>query len=184
MTSSSPSVSAGGLAIGRGALRQLHQSLLSRTPEHAIAILQETGYAAGPGVYEAFSDWLPEHAGVSRPEDLDATSFNEVVADFFRSYGWGTLTVTALGRAIAVDSADWAEAEPGSAQTPMCFFSAGMLADFFGRISGESVAVMEVECRCRNDARCRFLLANPEVLQQVYELMTQGRSYEEALSGS
>ena len=40
---------------------------------------------------------------------------------------------------------------------------------------------MEVECRSRNDARCRFLTAVPERLQRVYEALTQGKSYEEAL---
>jgi hypothetical protein len=63
----------------------------------------------------------------------------------------------------------------------MCFFSTGMLADFLGRLSGEPVAVMEVECRSRSDARCRFLSATTETLQRVYEQMTQGKTYEEAL---
>ncbi len=64
----------------------------------------------------------------------------------------------------------------------MCFFSSGMLADFFGRLSGEPVAVMEVECRSRNDERCRFLSASPDTLNEVYERMTQGTGYEQALS--
>jgi hypothetical protein len=42
---------------------------------------------------------------------------------------------------------------------------------------------MEVECRCRGDARCRFLAAAPDVLQRVYEGMTEGRTYEDVLSG-
>jgi hypothetical protein len=63
----------------------------------------------------------------------------------------------------------------------MCFFSSGMLADFLGRLSGEPVSVMEVECRSRNDARCRFLSASPDTLNTVYEQMTQGTGYEQAL---
>src|SRR5207249_8624650 len=62
------------------------------------------------------------------------------------------------------------------------FFSSGMLADFFGRLSGEPVAVMEVECRSRNDERCRFLSASPDTLNVVYEQMKEGRGYEEARS--
>ena len=63
----------------------------------------------------------------------------------------------------------------------MCFFTAGMLSDFLGRLSGEPVAVMEVECRSRSDARCRFLSASPDTLNAVYEQMTQGTGYEQAL---
>jgi len=55
------------------------------------------------------------------------------------------------------------------------------LAEFFGRLSGEPVAVMEVECRSRNDERCRFLSASPDTLNEVYEQMKEGRGYEEAL---
>jgi hypothetical protein len=57
-----------------------------------------------------------------------------------------------------------------------------MLADFLGRLSDETIAVMEVECRSKGDARCRFLSATPDVLEKVYNEMTQGRSYEEALA--
>src|ERR1051325_10619270 len=100
----------------------------------------------------------------------------------FPARGGGAVTVAPMGNAaLVVDSVDWAEADPGSAQTPMCFFSSGMLADFLGRLSGEPVAVMEVECRSRNDGRCRFLSASPDTLNAVYAQMTEGRDYAEVL---
>ena len=182
--SASSSTDIEGLTIGRAALRQLHSSLLRDATEHAVNILQDAGFAAGAGVFQAFCAWLPDHAGVTRPEDLDATQLGDVLTDFFQSSGWGALTVGPVGgAALALDSTTWAEAEPGTAQTPMCFFSAGMLADFLGRLSGEPVAVMEVECRSKNDERCRFLSASPATLNAVYEEMGQGKSYEEALGG-
>lgn len=167
---------------GPGTLRQLHASLAAHAPDQVVTVLQEVGYAAGAGTYRAFADWLPERAGVARPEELDAALLGDVLSEFFGRAGWGTLTMSPVGgSALAVDSPDWAEAEPGTAETPMCFFSAGMLADFLGRLSDQPVAVMEVECRSRGDGRCRFLSATPEVLEQVYEQMTQGRTYAEAL---
>ncbi|OLC07534.1 MAG: hypothetical protein AUH41_10240 [Gemmatimonadetes bacterium 13_1_40CM_66_11] len=171
------------LAIGRGTLRQLHASLASHAPEQTIAILQEAGYAAGEASYRAFAAWLNERAGVDSPANLDAELLTETLSEFFASGGWGTVTMTPVGTgALALDSSDWAEAEPGTAQTPMCFFSAGMLADFLGRISDNTVAVMEVECRSKGDGRCRFLSAPPELLEKVYNEMTAGRSYEDALT--
>jgi predicted hydrocarbon binding protein len=171
------------LAFGRGALAALHQSLQSRAPEAAVTILQETGFASGEGVHAAFCAWLPTGAGVDTPDQLDGEQLSDTLSMFFEAHGWGHVTMTPLpGGALAVDSEDWAEAEPGTAESPMCFFSAGMLADFLGRLSGETVAVMEVECRSKGDSRCRFLSAMPETLQRVYEAMTEGRSYEEALS--
>lgn len=182
--SPSPSPSPSDLAIGRGTLRQLHASLASHAPEQAITVLQEAGYAAGEAIYRAFAAWLSDRAGVESPANLDADLLTEMLSEFFTSGRWGTVTMSPVGTgALAIDSSDWAEAEPGTAQTPMCFFSAGMLADFLGRISDDTVAVMEVECRSKGDARCRFLSAPPELLERVYNEMTAGRTYEEALSG-
>jgi predicted hydrocarbon binding protein len=172
------------LAIGRGTLRQLHASLANHAPEQAVAVLQEAGYAAGEAIYRIFGTWLAERAGVDSPGNLDSDLLTEMLSDFFSSGGWGTVTMSPVGTgALAIDSSDWAEAEPGSAQMPMCFFSAGMLADFLGRISDDTVAVMEVECRSKGDGRCRFLSAPPAVLEKVYNDMTAGRTYAEALGG-
>ena len=168
--------------MGSNGLRALHASLASHAPEQALTVLQEAGYGAGADLYEAFVAWLPRATGFAKPEDIGAAQFSAVVSRFFEHAGWGDLSVTSIGGGtLALDSAAWAEAEAGTAEQPMCFYSAGMLADFFGRLSGEPVAVMEVECRSRNDVRCRFLTAVPERLQQVYEGLTQGKSYEEAL---
>jgi len=181
---SAPATPTDGLTIGRGALRQLHQSLLRDAADRAIPILQEAGFAAGPGVYQAFSAWVEAQTGIADAAELDAGRLNHTLSGFFQSVGWGSVTVAPIGgKALTIDSNDWAEAEPGSAETPMCFFSAGMLADFLGRLSGEQVAVMEVECRSKGDERCRFLSATPETLNAVYEQLTQGRTYAEALGG-
>lgn len=158
-----------------GILRQLHASLATHAPDQVVTILQEAGYAAGEGLYRAF-------AASSNPAELDAEMLGETLSEFFRAGGWGSVAITPVGTgALALDSGDWAEAEPGTSPTPMCFFSAGMLADFLGRLSDETIAVMEVECRSRGDERCRFLSATPQVLDKVYNEMTQGRSYADAL---
>ena len=156
-------------------VRQLHASLATHAPDQMVTILQEAGYAAGEGLYRTFT-------AANNPSDLDAELLGPTLSEFFTSGGWGSVTMSPVGTgALALDSGDWAEAEPGTAQAPMCFFSAGMLADFLGRLSEETVAVMEVECRSKGDERCRFLSATPEVLDRVYQEMTEGRTYEEAL---
>src|SRR2546430_9259608 len=136
-----PTAASDGVTIGRGALRQLHHSLLRDAAAQAVAILQEVGFAAGEGVYQSFCAWLPVQTGVSRPDELDAGELSEVLSAFFQSHGWGTVTVAPLGAAaLALDTADWVEAEPGSAETPTCFFSAGVLSDFLGPVSGAAAA--------------------------------------------
>jgi predicted hydrocarbon binding protein len=176
-----PTPTTDSLTIGRGTLRQLHQSLLRDAPDHAIDILQDAGFAAGEGIYHAFGAWLSSQVTTTTPQELDAARLNEMLSGFFQASGWGSITIMPLGPALAIDSTDWAEAEPGSADAPMCYFSSGMLADLITRLSEEPVAVMEVECRCKGDARCRFLSASPDTLNAVYERMAGGGGYEEAL---
>ena len=110
----------------------------------------------------------------------------EALAEFFAELGWGELTAQALGPAVlALDSTEWAEAlDEGRGEFPSCHLTCGLLADFFGRLSDGLVAVMEVECRSRGDARCRFLAGAPETLSAVYDRMAQGSSYTDALGVS
>src|SRR5437867_604956 len=80
----SSKAAADGLTIGRRALHQLHTTLLRDAPDAAYAILQETGFAAGEGLYQAFCAWLPGETGVTRPDELDAGRLTDVLSAFFR----------------------------------------------------------------------------------------------------
>jgi peroxiredoxin len=83
---------------------------------------------------------------------------------------------------LTLDSWNWAESDPASAmQFPGCYLSAGLLADFFGRVAGAQLAVMEVECRSMGSERCRFLLGSSETMQHIYDGMSQGVHYDAAL---
>jgi len=172
----------GVLGMGRQGLHALRHAL-STPPADPAAFLQETGYNAGDELYSLFMRWLPPYAGVQDPSELDATVLGQVLSEFFQSLGWGSVTVERLGGAgLTVDSADWAESEPGTnATAPSCFFTSGLLSNVLGRLAGAQVAVMEVECRSCNDARCRFLAGAPETLQAVFDSMTTGKDYRQAL---
>jgi len=148
--------------------------------------LQEAGYAAGEATFRAFSTWLPHTAGVEQPSDLAAPRLAEILSQFFVSLGWGAVQITAIGQAaVAVDASAWAEASPeAQLQYPSCFFTAGLLADFLGRLAEAPLAVMEVECRSKGDARCRWLVGAPETLSALYEHMTQGADYLTVLGAS
>jgi len=148
--------------------------------------LQEAGYAAGEATFRAFAAWLPQAAGVDHPAELAAPRLAEVLSQFFVTLGWGAVQVTSLGEAaVAVDAPAWAEAAPeAQLQYPSCFFTAGLLADFMGRLAEASLAVMEVECRSKGDARCRWLVGAPETLSSLYEHMTQGADYLTVLGGT
>jgi predicted hydrocarbon binding protein len=147
--------------------------------------LQEAGYAAGEGIYRAFTAWLPGAAGVGDPREIAAPRLAEVLSRFFTALGWGTLEVTHLGEvAFAVDSLNWPEAQPEAGLPyPSCSLTAGLLADFMSRMADAGLAVMEVECRSRGDERCRWLVGSPENLTRLYEMMAQGADYRTVLGG-
>ena len=174
-----------GLRLGRRVIHQLRASLERDAGLQAATHLQEAGFAGGEELYNIFVGWLKARRGVDQPADLDMQYMGEVLSEFFNDQGWGKLSVMPLGAAVlALDSTDWAEAlDQPQGDFPSCHLSCGLLADFLGRMSMGLVAVMEVECRSRGDARCRFLAGAPETLSILYDRMAQGTGYVEALAG-
>lgn len=172
-----------GLRLGRRVIHQLRASLERDTGLQAASYLQEAGFAGGEELFREFGDWLVATRGVEHAGDLDVQFLSEVLSRFFSEQGWGELTASPLGPAVlALDSVEWAEASDESrGEFPSCHLTCGLLADFFGRLSEGMVAVMEVECRSRGDARCRFLAGAPETLSALYDRMAQGSGYADAL---
>ena len=173
----------GHAAVPRASIGALRTALLRDLGPGAAAYLQEAGYAGGEALYDAFRAWLADaHAGAA-PEDLDLDTFRARVGAFFAAAGWGALEVSAVQDAVAaLDADDWAESDAGAGLDHTgCHLSTGMFADFFGRLAGAPLAVLEVECRSAGASRCRFLVGSAEVMQHVYDAMSAGQGYEEAL---
>lgn len=168
------------VALSHESLLALRSALFRDYGGAAAGALQEAGYAGGPAVYAAFQAWLRAR-GESAAEELPASRFPELATAFFRDAGWGSLSIASVGSVAAADSDDWSESDPDHPlDFPGCYYTAGVFAHFFGELAGETVGVMEVECRSAGASRCRFLLAPPDALQQVYDRMVAGASYEEA----
>ncbi len=164
-------------------LRSLRTSLERVLGDSAPQVLQEAGFASGGDVYDAFASWLSDKAKLDNPQDLDAELLGEMLSGFFHETGWGALTVERMGTALAVDSEDWAEADPESGlPIASCSVSTGILAALFGKLAGGAVAVMEVECRSKGDRSCRFLVGSNGVLNTVFEAITKGEDYQRVLT--
>jgi hypothetical protein len=172
--------------LSRRSIQHLRQALERDAGGQAAAWLQEAGFAGGEALYLAYVEWLADRYAVSRPAALDVRHLGETVSAFVREFGWGPVQVAPLTPAvIALDSADWWEAEPGAgAAYPSCYLSSGLLAEFLTRVSETPLGVMEVECRSRGDRLCRFLAGAPETLQILYERMAEGSEYSSALGVS
>ena len=169
------------VALPRQSLAALRSALMRDLGGGYATYLQEAGYAGGDAIFASFREWLASRGG-----DANAVGFDEfkgLAAEFFRDAGWGWLEVGNLNDVvITLDSLDWAEADPSlNVGFPACYYSMGLLADFFGRLAGSTLACYEVECRSNGAARCRFLLGSAEVIGQVYQRMTEGRTYLEAV---
>ena len=172
------------VALTRESLLALRAALFRDVGPNAATALQEAGYAGGPALYDAFSRWVAAR-GFGSPENLPAVEFGAYATEFLHELGWGSIEIGSLGDAATIDAAEWAEADPAyPLDFPGCYYSAGMFADFFGRLAGEGVAVMEVECRSMGASRCRWLVGTAETMQHVYDEMGRGVAYDEALTAS
>ena len=171
------------VGLTRNALIALRSVLFRDAGANAASYLQEAGYAGGNAMHEAFGRWCAAR-GLTEPENLSAPDFGARVAEFFAELGWGALDVSTLHDSVlALDSSDWAESDPASAmQFPGCYLSAGLLADFLGRVAEAPLVAMEVECRSMGSERCRFLVGSAETMQYVYDAMAQGVTYDQSLA--
>ncbi|MHB1313729.1 MAG: V4R domain-containing protein [Gemmatimonadaceae bacterium] len=169
------------VALPRQSLAALRSALMRDLGGGYATYLQEAGYAGGDAIFATFQEWLAGRGGSA--DSVGFAEFQGLATEFFRDAGWGTLEVGNLNDVvITLDSTDWAEADPQlNIGFPACYYSMGLLADFFGRLAGSTLACYEVECRSNGAARCRFLLGSAEVIGQVYQRMTEGRTYLEAV---
>ena len=185
MTDSIQLGGSGMLALTRDTLAALRGALFRDLGGDAAGYLQEAGYAGGATLFAAFGAWTAAR-GYGAPESIAAADFTRLATQFFSDLGWGSVSLGALsGTVAALDSADWGEADPAAAmEFPGCHLTTGMFADFFGRLAGTPMAVMEVECRSMGAPRCRFLVGSADSLQQVYDDMSRGVPYEDAAAAA
>lgn len=169
--------------VGKRALHHMRTVLERETGPQAALLLREIGFATGAALWDAFEHYVREHYHVETPRGLDSTYLAEALSGFFIEAGWGTVSMSEMGsNVLALDMHEWAECESRGTEYPSCHFSSGMLADFFTRLGGSQAAVMEVECASRGESRCRFLVGSPDMLTYVYERMTAGMNYAQALA--
>ncbi|MEZ4586001.1 MAG: V4R domain-containing protein [Gemmatimonadales bacterium] len=158
------------LTVGRATINQLRQVLERAFPPRRLSWFGSVVLGRRRWPTTALPDWCSTRYGVESPQGLDSRYLSEALGGFFRDDGWGTASTEIVAPGIlAFDTPDWFEAEPRDADYPCCHFSAGMLSDFFTRLSGQAAAVLEVECRATGQARCRYLVGSPEMLTWVYE---------------
>jgi predicted hydrocarbon binding protein len=170
-------------AMPRASLTTLRASLVRDLGDGFAGVLQEAGFAGGEAVLTAMRGWCAAN-GLGAPETLAYSQFQQAAVRFFAETGWGAVSLEPLGdAAVAFDSPDWAEADPAAAMPyPSCYYTAGMIADLFGRVADGQIGCLEVECRSAGAARCRFLLASPDVIAHVYQRLTEGVGYQDALT--
>jgi predicted hydrocarbon binding protein len=162
------------LAIPVASLAALRHALTKEVgPDAAARALSAAGHAAG--------DALFSQMGANEESER---AFWRKLTHLFNSRGWGTLVHSAAHEGVgALDAGDWVEAdEEALTSRPSCFFTTGMLANLLGNAAGAPVTVLEVECRSRGDARCRFLFGSNEALNAVYEQVGSGVNADEALA--
>jgi predicted hydrocarbon binding protein len=179
------------LALPVASLAALRRELAATAGGDAAAkALQSAGNAAGDSFFRSLAHGaaasVSDDAATAARESLarlDQVTFWRRFVELFASRGWGHLAMTPMHPGVgALDAADWVEADPdaGGAR-PACFFTTGLLANLLGRVAGEDVAVLEVECRSRGDERCRFLFGGPIALDELFQHIRSGRGVDESL---
>jgi hypothetical protein len=165
----------------------LFHSLLSavvadRSLPDAVDLLRQAGYDAGAELHAQLLEWIERSEAVGSLESLPVPRFWSGFTAFWESLGWGGLQHREAHEAVTeLTSPDWAEADAVPNRLG-CQVTTGLIADLLSRVAGQDVAVIEVECRGRGDARCRFLIGAPATLSALHGQLLEGRSPEVVLA--
>lgn len=143
----------------------------------AASALREAGNAAGDLLHERLTRGAERDALGETPRE----SFWQRLSALFRELGWGSMEHQDLHPGVgALVGRDWFEVDP-AARRPSCPFTTGVLANILGRVAGGEVAVLQVECPDEGPRCCRFLFGGPDVLQELYGDLREGRDLQAAL---
>ncbi|HUE96861.1 MAG TPA: V4R domain-containing protein [Longimicrobiaceae bacterium] len=155
-------------------------------PQDAADRVRRIGMETGRALYQLFRDRVAAPGGsTGSVEDLESAAFWSRLEAFFHDLGWGGLEHERLHPGvISLWSTDWFEsAAAGDLSQPSCQFTVGALGELFQEVTTLEVAVMEVRCRAAGAQECRFLIGSPEALGSVFERMSGGSHYREAVAG-
>lgn len=144
--------------------------------EAAGRALQEAGYAAGDTLYERMSRALGDDLAAT-----PSTSFWDRFAGVCRDLGWGSLRHEELHPGVgALTASEWFEVEPDRrrASAP---FTTGVLANILGRVAGEDVAVLQVDCPDGDPGCARFIFGAGQTLNDVYGRLREGRDLQASI---
>ncbi len=174
------------LVLPVASLAALRRTLAESVGDDDAAIaLREAGRAAGAAFFASLAPNAGGDADAAARElrELPTDQFWTRIAQLLSARGWGRLSHTSPHPGVGALSADdWVEADPDAQATrPSCYFTTGLLADLLGRVAGADMAVLEVECRSRGDARCRFLFGSPAALDALFAELADGRPADAAL---
>lgn len=144
-----------------------------------VRALHQVGYQAG---LRAAAVLNQEVGGDSL--SLSGSSFWSHLSEYFSKRGWGTLTHRPAHEGVGmIETADWAESETDETSADAgCSFSAGFLSGLFSQLAGGPIAVLEVSCRARGDARCDFAFGSETAIHDLYGRLLDGADLEGALA--
>jgi predicted hydrocarbon binding protein len=139
--------------------------------------LREAGFAGGASLYDAFGEWARERGG-PKPADMSLSEFSVRARAFFLEIGWGVVTLSSAEDALAVIEVRGGWELGLTGDNGGCHVTTGALAGFLTPLADYPLAVLEVDCGRESGDACRFLAGNAEMLDEAYDRLVGGESWE------
>ena len=145
--------------------------------ERVVATLREAGFAAG----ESVSERLRMDGAVL---GQGSREFWVRLSDFFAEAGWGRFEHSTPHAGVGMlSSEDWGEVAAGDPRPDAsCAFTTGLLSRILSEAAAAPVAVLEIECRSRGDARCAFAFGSAATLERLYGHLVEADALDQALA--
>jgi predicted hydrocarbon binding protein len=169
----------GDVRLPTGGLAELRRAIEQTAGENAVRVLREAGRRLAGDAEMAIAE-----RGGSPLAALPLTTFWAELCRYFADSGWGEIEHHEVNEGVgAIVALNWAESDPSEGRHgPGCHLTTGLMAELLTRAVGQSVAIMEVECRSHGDDFCRFLFGSPVTLLVVHRKLSGSASLDEAIA--
>lgn len=163
------------LALPETLLQAIYSGLDKETGLAARMVLFNCGRWWGKNFYARFCEELTDYYRTALA-DMPMVEFLQCLQQCWITHGWGKIDLDQTYQdrgflVINITNSPFAKQAPAG-NYPVCFLEAGVLAAFFGQLTGRELHCIQTTCESMGADRNRFVLGLPKRLESVETMVT------------
>ena len=163
------------LALPEALIQGIYAGLDKETGQATRLVLYNCGRWWGKNLYSRFVEELTDYYGTPL-SDMPMVEFLQSLQNCWKTHGWGHIELDSSSQhrgllVVQIWNSAYARLAPKSNQ-PVCQLEAGVLASFFGQLSGRELYCLQTTCESMGADCNRFIIGLPKRLEPAETMVT------------